>query len=395
MNQQDEYTHAEPMMSESIAELAKALCEVQKTELFALTTSKNPFFKSKYADLSSVWEAIREPLTANGLSVVQTTEPVGKIVNTDAKVSAMSVLFPSLGDDWKKIDLKDFKARMESVNRLFDEGLIIVTTLMHKSGEWIRGRLLLKPDAVTPQGFGSAITYGRRYALAAIIGISPEDDDGEKAMNREKKKQSTQKPPPKEGDPEIKSADKVCKAVGEMKDPVKLQSEQGRWNADDHSDYSDEDAERISKAFETRIAVLSAGNSDKKITTAQAKRLYAIGSQCKPTAWTHDAIKAHVKEKYGWDTAKDLTVAQYNEVEKFIGMNEAEEPHIVEDLDKELAEGDDNLITSEQRQQIYDAGRQQDVKMVHVDGKIVAHFEITDIKKLRQDQFDEAIKLFE
>jgi hypothetical protein len=59
--------------SESIVELAKALCEVQKTELFALTDKKNPFFKSKYADLSSVWDAIRLPLTSNGLAITQTT----------------------------------------------------------------------------------------------------------------------------------------------------------------------------------------------------------------------------------------------------------------------------------------------------------------------------------
>ncbi len=69
-------------------------------------------------------------------------------------------------------------------------------------------------------------------------------------------------------------------------------------------------------------------------------------------------------------------------------------PHMVEDLDKKLAEGDDNLITPEQRQQIYDVGRQQDMMMVHVDGKIVKHFEITDVSKLRADQFDEALGLF-
>ena len=133
--------------SESIAKLAVALCEVQKTELFALTSKKNPFFKSKYADLSSVWDAIRLPLTSNGLAITQTTVSD----NTD--------------------------------------GVTIETTLMHISGEYISGSLYIKPEKNTPQGFGSAFTYGRRYALMAIIGISPEDDDGERATARNRKDQ--------------------------------------------------------------------------------------------------------------------------------------------------------------------------------------------------------------
>jgi hypothetical protein len=138
--------------SESIVELAKALCEVQKTELFALTDKKNPFFKSKYADLSSVWDAIRLPLTSNGLAITQTT------TNSNA------------------------------------DGVTIETTLMHVSGEYISGSLYIKPEKNTPQGLGSAITYGRRYALMGIVGIAPEDDDGERAMARKhRNKAETQK----------------------------------------------------------------------------------------------------------------------------------------------------------------------------------------------------------
>lgn len=127
--------------SENITNLASALVEVQKTDLFALTDKNNPFFNSKYADLSSVWSAARKPLTENNLSIVQTTD-------------------------------------------VSDNGVVIETMLMHTSGEYITGRLLIRPEKSTPQGVGSAITYGRRYALAAIIGISPEDDDGEAAMDR-------------------------------------------------------------------------------------------------------------------------------------------------------------------------------------------------------------------
>lgn len=131
--------------SDSIANIAVALCEVQKTELFALTSKKNPFFKSKYADISSVWDAIREPLTSNGLAITQT------FANDNM------------------------------------DGVTIETTLIHISGEYISGSLYIKPEKNTPQGAGSAITYGRRYALMAIVGISPEDDDGERAMARKRK----------------------------------------------------------------------------------------------------------------------------------------------------------------------------------------------------------------
>ena len=126
--------------SESIAELAKALALVQGQIKGAVKTSENPFFKAKYADLSSVWEACRKPLSANNLAVVQTTDFIDG--------------YP---------------------------GVVIETILLHSSGEWISGRLGMSPAKTDPQGIGSAITYARRYALAAIVGIAPEDDDAEGA----------------------------------------------------------------------------------------------------------------------------------------------------------------------------------------------------------------------
>jgi len=134
--------------SEKIDELAKALNKVQMNELFALTDKENPFFSSKYADLSSVWTVAREPLTKNGLSVVQTFDVDG-------------------GDS-----------------------PIIVTTLLHESGQWIKGRLRVPIVKTDPQAVGSSITYGRRYALSALLGICPEDDDAEKGMKREKKQKA-------------------------------------------------------------------------------------------------------------------------------------------------------------------------------------------------------------
>ena len=130
--------------SSDITALAVALAKAQAQVKGAQKTEDNPFFKSKYADLASVWEACREPLTTNGLSVVQ---------------------LPG-----------------------YSEGVVTVDTmLIHVSGQWIRGTAGTKVSKDDPQGVGSAITYLRRYALAAVAGVAPEDDDGEGAMKRSPK----------------------------------------------------------------------------------------------------------------------------------------------------------------------------------------------------------------
>ena len=129
--------------SEHINELATALSKCQGEITPAIKDSKNPFFKSSYADLNSVWSVCREPLSKHGLAVIQTMD-------------------------------KDESG-----------ALVLVTTLAHSSGQWIRSRSpipLLKQD---PQSMGSSLTYMRRYSLSAIVGVSTDaDDDGEAAMNR-------------------------------------------------------------------------------------------------------------------------------------------------------------------------------------------------------------------
>lgn len=132
-------------MSNEIGELAKALAKAQKQIKGAVKDSANPFFKSNYADLASVWDAIREPLSTNGLSVVQSSE----IVEGDSV-------------------------------RCF-----LVTILMHESGQWITGEYLINPTKNDPQAWGSATSYARRYALAAMVGVFQIDDDAESAMTRQ------------------------------------------------------------------------------------------------------------------------------------------------------------------------------------------------------------------
>lgn len=122
--------------------LAEALVKAQAEVMAAHKDSTNPFFKSSYADLESVWDAIRMPLTKNGLSVAQGTDYVD------------------------------------------GAGTCVVTRLMHVSGQWIEGCLPVSAIKNDPQSQGSAITYARRYALAGMVGVVQVDDDGEGALGR-------------------------------------------------------------------------------------------------------------------------------------------------------------------------------------------------------------------
>jgi hypothetical protein len=126
--------------SESITNLATALAMAQMNIKGAIKDSANPFFKSKYADLSSVVEAIRPAFGQCGLSYIQRIEPSDK-----------------------------------------DE-VRVETILLHASGEWLScGVLNLPVSKADAQGYGSALTYARRYSLAAAAGVAPEDDDGNAA----------------------------------------------------------------------------------------------------------------------------------------------------------------------------------------------------------------------
>lgn len=128
--------------SAELSELATALAKAQSAIKGAVKDSANPFYKSNYADLDSVWDACREPLTSNGLAIVQSPRADGAVVYVD-------------------------------------------TLLVHASGQWIRGSLSVRAKDESPQAVGSCITYLRRYALQSFAGVAPEDDDGEAATSRE------------------------------------------------------------------------------------------------------------------------------------------------------------------------------------------------------------------
>lgn len=144
--------------SADCGQIAEALSKAQEAMDSAEKSKYNPGFKSNYADLASVIKAAKGPLGANGLAYVQTVEADGPSVTC-------------------------------------------FTELFHTSGEFFRGRLRLQAANQTAQGIGSAITYARRYALAAILGIASEDeDDDAQAAQGE---QLPAAPPKKFGTPNV------------------------------------------------------------------------------------------------------------------------------------------------------------------------------------------------
>lgn len=120
-------------------QIATALVKAQRAFAPALKTSTNPHFRSRYADLAACVEAVIDALNANGIALVQRTHDS-------------------------------------------DNGVAVETLLVHESGETISGGILHVPAAKhDPQGYGSALTYARRYSLMASCGIAPEDDDANAA----------------------------------------------------------------------------------------------------------------------------------------------------------------------------------------------------------------------
>ena len=135
--------------SESLNELAPALAKAQGQMESAKKDSTNPHFRSKYADLAAVVEAIKKPLSDNGLSYLQ-------------------------GFGWDE-----------------HGALIVRTRLLHSSGQWVESELRVRPVKDDPQGVGSAVSYGRRYALQSLVGLTADDDDGNASSNQPRKAEAT------------------------------------------------------------------------------------------------------------------------------------------------------------------------------------------------------------
>lgn len=210
--------------SESIKNISKALLQFQREVKNPANTAYNPFHKSKYAPLNEILNDVRPLLVKNGLSVIQ-----------------------SPGGDGNNVE--------------------VTTFLLHESGEWLKSDpLVLRADKATAQGAGSAITYARRYALTAMLGISSEDDDDGNVASG-KKLQDEQQPAP---------------AKTETPEPEK-----------------------------PRMTTTTGGGA----TLKQLKKLYAVSKEAGIPA---EDMKQIMMAKYGKENSKELTKSEVSELISYI-----------------------------------------------------------------------------
>ena len=138
----------EKTSSGSVAKIASALHQVQG-QLTAVSRSSEGY-NYKFADLASCWDSVRQPMADAGLALIQTTYVTAEGEN------------------------------------------VLVTTLLHMSGEWISGELLVRPVKADPQSLGSSLSYARRYGMMGMLGISASDDDGAAASKPAPKRELLQ-----------------------------------------------------------------------------------------------------------------------------------------------------------------------------------------------------------
>lgn len=225
--------------SETISELAKALATAQAKIKPAVKDSENPFFtradrRATYATLASVWEACRVPLSESGLSIIQAPE----------------------------------YSNFEDGTSTF----ILETYLVHSSGEWVCSEYPVRPVKDDPQGLGSALTYARRYALMAMVGIAPEDDDGNAASGKP--------------------------AVG-------TEEAQGVVMEEKLKDLKAKEEARHEPTYSSQRSVVET------ITVPQGSRLYAIA---KSSGWTDEQLKIALLGHFGYRHTKEVSKAKYKEV---------------------------------------------------------------------------------
>ena len=157
--------------------ISTAFVKAQKAFGPALKTSTNPHFKNKYADLAACVEAVIDALNDNGIALVQQSHHC-------------------------------------------EDGVIVETLFIHESGEVISGGKLhvvaLKQD---PQGYGSAMTYARRYSLQAACGIAPEDDDGNRTVAPPPAVQKPTKPVAEPLERKLRTKEELLKIINEASSP--------------------------------------------------------------------------------------------------------------------------------------------------------------------------------
>ena len=175
--------------SPTIGKLAAALATAQGEIINASKDAKNPFFNSKYADLATVIEACKGPLSRNGVAFTQSLR--NRITPDGAFAIVETILFHAESGEWISAEIE----------------MPVLPSVVQKGA----------PPAITAQGFGSAFTYGRRYGLSAAVGIAQVDDDATDASGKR-----DEKPEPVKMTPEAfanhQAALEGCDTVDALKD---------------------------------------------------------------------------------------------------------------------------------------------------------------------------------
>ena len=216
--------------SEQISNIAAALLKAQRDIGHALKSAENPYFKSRYADLTVVIESVKTPLNENGITFLQAVDSN-------------------------------------------EEGVpVIDTILLHESGQYLSTRTPVfcnKPN--DPQAFGSGVTYSKRYALQAILGLPTEDDDAESATTHDDKRKPAayQKPTPKP-EPVAKPGHKIIDPNDPvLKEAMKTAVEQSFIDYQDlHKDEMPEGKIFCEKYFKAEVWA-----AFKKLTLTQQKKM--------------------------------------------------------------------------------------------------------------------------
>lgn len=217
-------------------EISIALVKAQKAFGPALKTSTNPHFRSKYADLSACVEAVIDALNNNGIMLMQPTH-------------------------------------------LCEDGVIIETLFIHESGQQMSaGKLHVPASKHDAQGYGSALSYARRYSLMAACGIAPEDDDGNHAtaaVQQRKAAPVKQSEPPKQAP----SAPKQSNA------PAKMEGKEGAWQIKISAEPETTFDDWVSLVLEmTDMALQNAGSVDDVMNIFRTNRAIYERVQKEPGA---------------------------------------------------------------------------------------------------------------
>jgi hypothetical protein len=247
--------------SDQIGDLATALSKAQAEISGAKADSTNPFFKSSYADLASVWEAIRVPFSKNGLSVSQ---------------------------------IEDF----------VDGKSLLITVLLHSSGQFLTGTREIKFVKDDPQGYLAGLTYARRGSLSALAGVAQVDDDGNEASGK--------KP--------------VGSCVGGSFQKTKeaFETEARPGPEEGQNDFPGLDIDSLPKAPPKASIHLPAEpkpTSGGGPTEKQIKRLFAIAYN---NGWSDFEIKQFLEQRYKIKSVNGLTIPNYEFMCTFVAQTKPE-----------------------------------------------------------------------